>query len=281
MGILTDNPVLGREVRGRLRLRRKGAAPGSIPWLGWILGVVIAYFYARGLIGVWHGKVQDAQEFWTLLVYGLLGLIVLLSPALSATAITQEREQQTWDSLATTNLTAREILLGKWIGRQTIPWLLIALAAPYLLGCAVRGDIPALSMLAVLFFLLVTTGFYSMLGLFCSFQAKRTAAATAASLTLTALLCVGTAVIDGVISLFLPHSGSSSTFALRLNPFYALNALLAGLNQGNPQSQGGYVDGSEPYGDIASFYLVLTPLLTLAAIGFMVSRYRRAVRERS
>ncbi len=280
MGIFTDNPVLGREVRGRLRLRRKGAAPGSIPWLGWILGVVIAYFYARGLIGVWHGKVQDAQEFWSLLVYGLLGLIVLLSPALSATAITQEREQQTWDSLATTNLSAREILLGKWIGRQTIPWLLIALAAPYLLGCAVRGDIPALSVLAVLFFLLVTTGFYSMLGLFCSFQAKRTAMATAAALTLTALLCVGTVVINSVIDLFLIHNGNGNTMVMWLNPFYALSALLNLLNPGVIFGGGEPYDGGQN-GDMVGAYLIITLLLTLAALGFMVSRYRRAVRERS
>ena len=279
MGILTDNPVLEREVRGRLRLRRKGAAPGSIPWLGWILGVVIAYFYVRGLGGVWRGKVQDAQEFWQLLVYGLLGLIVLLAPALSSTAITLEREQQTWDSLATTNLSAREILMGKWIGRQTIPWLLIVLAAPYLLGCAVRGDIPAGSVLAVLFFLLVTSGFYGMLGLFCSFQAKRTAAATAASLTLTALLCIGTVVINGVLSLFLLGHGVGDSSVLWLNPFYALNALLTMLNQGNAQYVGGY--GSEDYASVVGFYLIVTPLLTLVALGFMVSRYRRAVRERS
>lgn len=282
MGILSDNPVLEREVRGRLRLRRKSQG-GTLPWLAWILGVVIFYFYARGLVGIWHGTRQDAQDFWSLLAYGLLALSVLLAPALSSTAITLEREQQTWDSLATTQLTATEILLGKWLGRQLILWLLLVLAMPYLVGCAIRGEIRLLSVLAVLLFLLVTTAFYSVLGLLCSYQARRTAAATATSLTLTALLCLGTLVVNTVLGYFVSNGfrspGNSSV--MWLNPFFALTALMNWLHIGNSSYPSGYQIDSEPYGTIVAFYLLLTPLLTCAALLFMVSRYRRAVRERS
>ena len=279
MGLFSNNPVLEREVRGRLRLRRKAA---GIHWLAWILGVVIFYFYARGLDGLWRGKPLDAREFWGLLLYGLLTLIVLLAPALSSTAITQERQQQTWDSLATTRLTGGEILLGKWVGRQVILWLLIALSLPYLLGCAARGDISLLSLLAVLLFLLVTTAFYSVLGLFCSYQAKRTAAATATSLTLTALLCVGTVIVNAVLGYFVANSenyhGNSSV--MWLNPFFALSALMDWLNVNGPNNGGNGYE-VEPNGTIVGFYFVVTALLTFAALYFMVSRYRRAVREQS
>ena len=278
MGILSNNPVLEREVRGRLRLRRKG---GGVHWLAWILGVVIFYFYARGLAGLWHGKGQDAVDFWNLLLPGLLALIVLLAPALSSTAITQERQQQTWDSLATTRLTGAEIVLGKWVGRQMILWLLLALSMPYLLGCAIRGGISLWSLLAALFFLLVTTAFYSVLGLLCSFQARRTAAATATSLSLTALLCVGTVIVNGVIGYFMSNNegyhGNSSV--MWLNPFFALSALLSRLNVNGPN--GGNQYDTEPSGTIVGFYFVLTLLLTCAALFWMVSRYRRAVREQA
>ncbi len=280
MSLFSNNPVLEREVRGRLRFRRKGANYANA-WLGGILGVVILYFYTRGLAGLWRGKALDAQEFWGLLLYGLLVLVVLLAPALSSTAITQERQQQTWDSLATTRLTGGEIVLGKWVGRQVILWLLIALASPYLIGCAIRGGISLFAVLASLLFLLVTTAFYSVLGLFCSYQAKRTAAATATSLTLTALLCLGTVIVNAVIGYFLANSDSfhGNSSVMWLNPFFALSALLNLLNANGPY--GGNQYNTEPNGTIVGFYLLLTTLLTFGAIFFMVSRYRRAVRERS
>ena len=281
MALFSNNPVLEREVRGRLRLRRKGANSANV-WVGAVLGVVIFYFYARGLTGLWRGSRQDAQEFWNLLLYGLLALIVLLAPALSSTAITQERQQQTWDSLATTRLTGGEILVGKWVGRQVILWMLMALALPYLLGCAIRGGISGLSLPFTLLFLLATTAFYSVLGLFCSFQAKRTAAATATSLTMTALLCIGTVIVNAVLSYFVANSetyhGNSSV--LWLNPFFALSALLNWLAP-NGQYNGGNQYDVEPNGTIVGFYFALTLLLTFAALYFMVSRYRRAVREQS
>ncbi len=105
MGLLTNNPVLEREVRGRLRLRRKGAGR-AIPVVAWPIGLVALYFYARGLAAIGRGSQRDAQELWPLFLYGALTLIVLLAPALASTAITQEREQQTWEALATTRLSA-------------------------------------------------------------------------------------------------------------------------------------------------------------------------------
>ena len=63
MPILSNNPVLEREIRGRLRLRPKGRRTANI-WVVRILGVVVAYYYARGLLGIWGGTPQDARELW-------------------------------------------------------------------------------------------------------------------------------------------------------------------------------------------------------------------------
>ena len=277
MGIFTDNPVLGREMRGRLRLRRKGAGR-SFSWVAGALVLVILYFYARGLLGIFHGPRQDAREFWPLLTYGLLTLIVLLAPALTATAITQEREQQTWDTLATTRLTGGEVLLGKWLARQTIPILLLLLACPYLLGCAVRGEFGWLTLGATLAFLLVTSLFYGALGLLCSYQAKRTAAATATALTLAALMCIGTYIIGTAFAILI---GPRSTPIFWLNPFYALPSLFTVLDGDN--SYGGLQHQQVPYEPVPDdlvvlFYFIATPLLTAAALLFMMRRYRQAVR---
>ncbi len=277
MSVFADNPVLEREMKGRLHLRRKGASR-SFSWVAAVLLLVIVYFYARGLVGLLLGPRQDAREFWGLLAYGLLTLIVLLAPALTATAITQEREQQTWDTLAATRLTGSEILLGKWLARQTIPLLLLALTSPYLLGCVVRGQIGWPTLLATVGFLIVTSLFYGALGLLCSYQAKRTATATAAALTCTAFLCIGTYIINSVIEILNAHYIYNSV-VLWMSPFYALNALSVWLN-GNSTSLSyqGYQYQYMPYDVVTFFYFIVTLLLTAAALLFMVRRYRQAVR---
>ena len=273
MGIFTNNPVLEREVRGRLRFKRTGSLRANI-WVARILGVVVAYYYVRGMIGIARGTAQDARDFWPLLIYGALVLIVLLAPALAATAITQEREQQTWEILATTQLSAWEVLGGKWIGRQFIPWLLLLILLPFMVVTSVRADFGAGLLPAVLVFLLLTTACYSALGLLCSFGAKRTMTATASALTVSAVLCIGTLVINWVVDLLVLGGSPDETAVLWLNPFAALGSLMSQLNPVAfaPDS---HTDLASPPG-----YFVLTAAATVLALGFMVRRYHSSVRER-
>ncbi len=274
MGIFTNNPILEREVRGRLRLRRTGSVAANL-WIARFLGVIVLYFYVRGLLGIWRGTLQDARDFWPLLFYGALILAVLLPPALSATAITQEREQQTWEILATTQLSAAEVLLGKWIGRQMVPWLLLVLLLPYMLVDAARAHLGGLMLPAVVGFLLVTIAFYSALGLLCSFQAKRTMTATATALTIAAFLCIGTLVVNYVLSQFFSLGGNGQTPVLWLNPFIAISSL---MSQISPEVEG--IDTRTEIGAPFAYFLIMA-LATVAALLFMVRRYHRSVRERS
>ena len=277
MGLFNDNPVLEREIRGRLRLRRKGG-PRGIPVVAWILGAVVLYFYARGLSALAHGTAQDARELWPLLMYGALTLIVLLAPALASTAITQEREQQTWEILATTRLTAGEILFGKWLGRLLIPLLLLSLLLPYMVSCVFLGGLGWWILPASLLFFVVTTGFYSLLGLFCSFQARRTTAATATALTVTILLCLGTVVLNSVINIFSVNFRSGNTVAMWPNPFFALSALMSWLiPDGN---HWGYGYNNDPYALIVVVYLLGSLAVAAVAVRFMSARYHHSVRER-
>ncbi len=278
MGLFTDNPVLERELRGRLRLRRKGAGR-AIPVVAWPLGLTVLYFYARGLLALAHGTQQDARELWPLFFYGGLSLIVLLAPALSSTAITQEREQQTWEILATTRLSAWEILIGKWIGRLLLPLLMIALMLPYLLACVFRGGLGWAVLPISLLFFVVTAAFYSLLGLFCSFQAKRTTAATATALTLTIFFCLGTLVLNSVFNTLELGSHYDNTPIMWLNPFFVLSALLS-LLMPNGQYQFGSGTDQDPYALIVIVYFTGCLLVGAATLRFMASRYHHSVRER-
>lgn len=278
MGLFTDNPVLEREVRGRLRLRRKGG-PRGVPVIAWILGLVVLYFYARGLSALAHGTLQDARELWPLLMYGALTLIVLLAPTLASTAITQEREQQTWEVLATTRLTAGEILVGKWMGRLLIPLLLLTLLLPYLLACVFLGDMGWWILPVSLLFFVVTTGFYSLLGLVCSFQARRTTAATATALTMTILLCLGTVVVNSVINIFSVNFRNGNTPVMWLNPFFVLGSLMNWLIPSWGYQYGNGPD-HDPFSLIVVVYLLGSLAVAAVTLRFMAARYHHSVRER-
>ncbi len=283
MPIWTNNPVLEREIRGRLRLRPKGHRAVNI-WVARLLGVVVAYYYARGLLGIWGGTAQDARELWPLLVYGALLLIVLLAPALAATAITTEREQQTWEILATTRLTGAEVLLGKWLGRQMIPWLLLVILLPYMAVCAAHAGFGWGMLPSVLCFLLTTIACYSALGLLCSFQARRTMTATAMALTASAFLCLGTIIVSQVAETIngSPVVLDSNAPALWVNPFYALGWLGDSLTT-QPPGFGSFaaLDEAAAEAQAVAGYLLLSLGFTAGALVFMVRRYHRAVRERS
>ena len=274
MSILTNNPVLEREVRGRLRLKRRGTAA---LWTAAPIALVALYFYTRGLISLSHGLRQDARDLWGLFAYGSLVLIVLLAPALSSTAITQEREQQTWDALAATKLTGAEIIGGKWLGRQLIPLLIVVIALPFFIGSAVRGQLPASQVVLTLVFLIVTSGFYGALGLLCSFGGRRSAGATATALTMTILLCLGTVVVNSVITL-LTASGyrSMDSPVLWINPFYAMNALQDWFQ--SPSNLSGDDLTGSTNGLIIGVYFFFTLLALAGFLGLMVRRYTRAVR---
>lgn len=284
MSIWSNNPVLEREIRGRLRVRRRGGP--QLLWIARLLGLVVVYYYARGLLGIWHGSLQDARDFWPLLTYGTLSLVVLLAPAISATAITQEREQQTWEILATTRLSGAEVLLGKWLGRQLIPWLLLVILLPFMAVCAARAGFGWGMLPSVLGFFLVTTACYSALGLLCSFQAKRTMTATASALMVSALLCLGTYLIGGFFGYLIgsvngSYSGSigGQSPVLWGNPFYVLGAMTDCLTLDSAAGQAASFDQVRE-GSATFWYFLFSLTVTAGALVFMVRRYHRSVRER-
>jgi ABC-2 type transport system permease protein len=280
MGIFTDNPVLGREMRSRLRLRKiESNKPLAV--VSAVVGLGIVWFYIKGLVGIAHGQVDDARSFWSYLVLFLLLLIVIITPALLSTAITQEREQQTWEALATTRLTAAQVLLGKWLGRLSLAVLPVVILLPFLIGCAVKGALNLLTLPITLLFFVVTIAGYGVLGLLCSFFSRKTVSATVTALTITIALCVGTPIVAAMMPDFLRAATSDYTYQdpiiLWFNPFYALSALVSSVE---PQGVGALsVPDTEPATTVAVVYLMATLLAGGAGLLYMITHYRRAVRE--
>lgn len=244
--LLTDNPVLRRELRARLKPRvLRGNKP--LQYGVYALCAAIVYCYARGLLLMARNPKSDARDLFELLMYGMLFLIALLAPALSATAISQEREQQTWEILAVTRLTSQQVMVGKWLGRQLIVGIGFLIVLPFFLGSAVRSELGIREFALVVLYLLLCTNFFTAIGLMCSFKAKRTPTATASALVLTALIGIGTYVVNAILESFNLWSVNYSSTprvespVMWINPFYILGVIddtwLHGNGVGNDAAQ--------------------------------------------
>ncbi len=205
MAFWQENPVLVKEVRGRLRAKRQSR--GSRNAAFWTVGGIVLlmyYFGTRAILGT-GGSASQAEGMYLFFTLGVeLTLVLFLVPPLAAGAITQEREQQTWNALLLSRLTAREIVIGKFVAALLPTLVILAIFFPLALLAAAVGDIPIAAYLMSNFLLWATAIFFTALSLFWSWAYRRTYVATSASFASIAFFTVGTFLIYGLSSVARP-----------------------------------------------------------------------------
>lgn len=181
---MLDNPVILKELRGRMR--DKQAFVLLTFYLGLIavlIGIIYTFLADQSSYGGWDPSFRQTVGkviFGAVVLLELL-LVSFIGPGLTAGAITAERERQTFDLLRTTLLSARALVLGKLGSAFTYMLLLILTALPiqsiaFLLGGVGLGEMVVSSVM-----LLVTAIFFCTLGIFFSSFMKRTLTATVSS----------------------------------------------------------------------------------------------------
>src|SRR5207302_1809646 len=153
---------------------------------------IIVRYYTIGLLSVARGTSKDAHDLWEMAAFGFLFLIALLGPSLTATAISQEREQQTWEALTISRLAPEQVLIGKWLARQRLVVLIFVLLCPLLFVSGINSVFGLSGTIYLCLFLLLNCGFFAAVGLLSSFSVRRTPAATTLALMISVLICLGT-----------------------------------------------------------------------------------------
>lgn len=302
--LLSDNPVFRRESRRWLRGRwlRRGRSAG----IAAAIAFLFVWFYLRVLLAMGDADVTNFKSLWFWVTHGLLVLIVLLGPLLASASIIKEREQRTWESLALTRLLGREIILGKWLAAMLPVCLLIVAAMPLMLMlCASLGTSVWVVIFVVIFYL-VTAAAYTLLGLLCSFLARKASVARMSSLFVAFGICFGLLIIDMVFrNLVMPGVRSyspmeplfSRDFGYRGNydygyfgcpamswfsPFYVLSVLSDWAQARNTFYDASSFDGNDVWSAQPSSVLLVYSLSLVLAVAFcwyyMLTRYRRDVR---
>jgi ABC-2 type transport system permease protein len=269
------NPVLSRELRGRIRGLR--ALIILVVYLV-ITGAVTLLVYAAAASS-FSGGISDPEAgrgigkaiFLTVMTATLIQVCVI-TPSLTAGAISGEKERQTYDLLITTLLSPMQIALGKLTSALAFALLLIVAALPMAGLAFLFGGVSGSELVIGVIGLVATAICYATVGLFWSTVMRTTLTATVMSqgtiifiqLIIPFLFVVGSLLTDsfsgtpGIIYVYVMG------LLLSFHPFIALGITATALANGEsafyfevPTSQGDVLVPS-PW----IVYLFLTALLT-------------------
>ncbi len=195
MGGFFTNPLIVKEMRERFRTKKTF----------WILAL---YLFVMGaiLLGFMYIRQMDRsvmpgenRELFILIAVIQYGMICFIAPALSAGAISGERERQTLNILLTTQLTAWRIITSKLFTSLAFVFLLVVASLPLYSFVFLYGGFSPVQLMTLVLFFATNIVFFGALGLFCSTWIKRTGVSTITAYGLAFFFVVGT----GLLLLFL------------------------------------------------------------------------------
>lgn len=185
---MTVNPILAFSARRRMRSSRTA-------WLLTLYGLAVLTF---GLAVSFGGFLKPSisiytmgggQEGYAAMLAFQFFLLLLVTPAMTASAISGERERQTLDLLLVTHTGSLRIVLGKLGESLGLMLLLILATLPAMCLVLVTGSMTLLQVLVGLCFLAVTAFAMLSVGMLCSALLRRTVAATV--VTYLAVFAIG------------------------------------------------------------------------------------------
>ena len=183
------NPVMVKELRGRMRGVR-GFAIISI-----FLTLMSFFTILLYLLRVPAGGVVVTGDLGRELFIGVLFielmLIIFIVPALTAGAITTERERKTYDLLQTTLITKATFVVGKMQSALGFIVLLLLSAIPLQSIAFLFGGVSESELILALLVLLVSAIALGAFGMFFSSITERTLAATVRSYAVAIAITVG------------------------------------------------------------------------------------------
>ncbi len=243
---LLANPVLTRELRGRIRGWR--AMIILIVYLS-ITGLITFLVYtasassfSNGVNDVEAGRGIGKAIFITVMLATLVQVCVI-TPALTAGAISGEKERQSYDLLITTLLSPLQIILGKLTSALAFAMLLIFASLPMAGLSFLFGGVSGTELVIGVIGLAATAICYATIGVFWSTVMRSTLAATVMSLgsiifllLFVPFIFVVGSVIGGAFN-GMPGVFYIYTMGLLLctHPFIALGITEASLSSGeNP-----------------------------------------------
>jgi ABC-type transport system involved in multi-copper enzyme maturation permease subunit len=232
---MMDNPVITKELKGRMRSRQ-----GFIILIAYLslisIFILLIYLFLAVDGTVANGDPSFLQTvgkviFSTVVLLELL-MLGFIGPALTAGAISAEREHKTMDLLRTSLLSGRALVFGKLSSAVVFLLLLVFTAIPVESLAFFLGGVGMAEMVISTLMLVVTAVFFCTLGLFFSSFSKRTLIATVLSYSSILISFIMFILLLFFISMLGSYNNYPSTFIENIvtvvmwflfstNPFFA------------------------------------------------------------
>jgi len=216
---MTGNPIIAKELVNVLRSRR--AMLLAIVFVV-VLSSLALFMWPKA--GVNPSGVLYSRLFLAIVLAAQLVMLALFTPPFAATAITVERESNTWELLYYSLLRSDQILVGKLVGAVAFLLLLVVLSLPVGAVCFLLGGVSLREMLLSYLMLLMAGVTFGLIGLTCSAWLHSSFAALIITYISLMVLCGGV----HMPMLLLPawREGQPAMHAIRcLSPFTALVAI--------------------------------------------------------
>lgn len=167
------NPVLLKELK--LRFRNLKSFIGIFFYLAAMSIFVFGFiFLATTLSGSGFFRPEESFFLFTMISYIQLGLILFITPGLTAGAISSEREKQTLNILLTTSQTSWQIIFGKMNASIAFLLLMIVSGLPIYSLVFLYGGVSPGQIAAIFGFYLVTLIAFGSLGILFSTWIRKT-----------------------------------------------------------------------------------------------------------
>ena len=168
-----NNPVLLKEVK--LRFRSSKSFTGILFYLIAVCIFVFGFIFVTMKInGTSYFKPSESFVLFSLLSYIQLGLVLFITPGLTAGTISTEREKQTLSILLTTSQSSFQIISGKLLSSIAFLLLLIVAALPIYSLVFLFGGISPKDFVIVFLYLFVTLLAIGSVGVMFSTIIRRT-----------------------------------------------------------------------------------------------------------
>jgi ABC-type transport system involved in multi-copper enzyme maturation permease subunit len=195
--LIWDNPVLVKEFRTRMRgARAYWVLLVYVLLLTLVVGSTYLSWYVQSSSGgVSHQAAsRTGRTLFQLLFAFQAGLVALITPAITAGAVTIEREQQTYQMLATCGLKPRHIIWGKLMAAVAFVALLLTSSLPLVSLSFLLGGVSPGEVIGTYLSLALSAFVFGSIGILCSASIRATAAATVATYASVILLFVITVI---------------------------------------------------------------------------------------
>ena len=193
------NPIVAKEYRSRMRTWKSPLAMMVYILLIGGLGFAVFSLMAHSNGGITGGS-NYGQYLFSFLVGFQVTLLAFITPALTAGAISSERERQTLDLLFVTRIRPFSIIWGKLLASMSFVVLLLVLSIPIFSLVFLFGGIELDQVVDAFLVTLVTALTFGVMGILFSTWLRRSLVATVVSYVAAFVLVVGTLAYG----LFLP-----------------------------------------------------------------------------